>query len=658
MANYPPQYPPPPAGPPYGDDWRYQRRVMKEQARMQRDMLKAQRDAYRYQMRAYRRTSILGPLLMIAIGIIFLLIQTGKISARHFWEWYGQWWPMLLIGAGIIVLIEWAFDQYFHSGDAIPRRRSIGGGVFVLLLVFGLAGIFVSGIHHGHDFFGHAMNIDQDNLDEFWGDKHESEQALAQALPAGASILIDNPRGDVSVSGTGDDNQIHISVHKEVYTRSDSEAENKAQQLSPRVSTEGNTLSITVPSTEAGRADLTITIPSAAATTISANRGDVRVASIKAPVNVTANHGDVTVAAITGPVTSHINNSGSSFSAHSITGAVAVNGKARDLTFSDINGPVSADGEFFGTTHIEHIRDNIRFHTSRTDLRLARLDGEAEISPSADLNADQVQGPLTLATRNRNINLDRVSGDISVTNRNGTVDLTSAPPLGNVTVENRNGSVNLTMPEQAGFTVQAETTNGDAENDFGLHVDGGDTNRKNISGTVGKGGPLVRISTTQGDVAIKKASVAPIPPRPPAPPPPISIHGNDGSSVVIGKEGVNIHGADGSAVIVDKNGVNIRANADGSSVYVNKGTKLTTNADGSFVYTGVDGTRYTKKADGTKIYAGKDGTRISINADGSKSAISPSGRALSDSQVNDILNRADREVNRVAAERDRARNNR
>ncbi len=657
MGNYPPPYPPPPAGPPYGNDWRYQRRIMKDQARMQRDMLRAQRDAYRYQMRAYRRSSILGPLLMIAIGIIFLLIQTGKISARYFWEWYGHWWPMLLVIAGIIVLCEWAFDQYFHSGDMIPRRRSVGGGVFFLLLVFGLAGIVISGFSRNRDFFGHTMNIDQDNLDEFWGDKHESEQALAQALPAGASILVDNPRGDISINGTSDDNQVHISVHKEVFSRSDSDADNKAQQLSPRVSTEGNTLSITVPAIESGRADLSITVPPSAATTVSANRGDIRVASIKAPVNVTANHGEVSVTAITGNVTSHINNGSSSFSAHSVTGDVAVLGHARDLTFSDIDGPISADGEFFGSTHIEHVRGSIRFHTSRTDFRLARLDGEAEISPNADLNADQVQGPLTLATRNRNITLERVSGDISVTNRNGTVDLTGAPPLGSITVENRNGTVNLTMPEQAGFTVQAETTNGDAENDYGLNVDGGDSNRKTISGTVGKGGPLVRITTTQGDIAIKKASVAPIPPVPPPPPPPISIHGNDGSSVIIGKEGVNIHGNDGSAVIVDKNGVNIRANADGSIVYGHNGTKLISNVDGSIVYTAADGTHYTKNPDGTKIYVGRDGTRITINADGSKSATSPSGRALSDSQINDILGRADREVSRVAAERDRARNN-
>jgi DUF4097 and DUF4098 domain-containing protein YvlB len=239
---------------------------------------------------------------------------------------------------------------------------------------------------------------------------------------------------------------------------------------------------------------------------------------MKAPVTITANHGDVMLSAITGDVKTRINNGDSSFSAHSITGALTLEGRGRDLTLSDLSGPVAMDGEFFGTTHLEHIRGPVRFHTSRTDFRLARLDGEIEISPNADLSADQAVGPLVLTTRNRNITLERVAGDISVTNRNGSVDLTSAPPLGNVTVENRNGNVTLTVPEESSFTVQAETTNGDLENDFSLPTQGSDTH-KNFGGIVGKGGgPLLRITTSQGDIAMKKGSIMPLPPTPPAPP--------------------------------------------------------------------------------------------------------------------------------------------
>ena len=116
MANYPPPYPPPP-GPPYGDDWKYQRRIMKEQARMQRDVLRAQQQAYRQQLRGMRRGSVVGPLLVIVLGIVFLLVQMGHISGHDLWLWYGRWWPALLVGAGIVMLLEWSFDQYMHTGE-------------------------------------------------------------------------------------------------------------------------------------------------------------------------------------------------------------------------------------------------------------------------------------------------------------------------------------------------------------------------------------------------------------------------------------------------------------------------------------------------------------------------------------------------------------
>ena len=647
----PPPYPPPGQYPPPQGDWRYQRRVMKEQARLQRDYYRAQQQAYRAQMRGMRRSSIIGPVLMITIGVIFLLIQTGKMSATFFWGWYGRWWPLLLIAAGLVRLAEWGWDQYFHSDEPVLRRRSLGGGVFALLLILGITGVVFNGVHNGQ--FARSWNIDPDNMDQFLGDKHESDQTVTQALPANSGVTIDNPRGDVSVSGTSDDNEIHIDLHKQVYTRSDSEADSRAQQLSPKLETAGDMLKVSIPSVEGSRADITVTVPATAASTVFSNRGDVHVASIKAPVNVTANHGDVTITGITGPVTTRINNGDSSFSAHSVTGPVSVQGRARDLSFSEISGPATMDGEFFGTTHLQHISGNIRFHTSRTDLRLARLDGEVEISPNADLSADQAVGPLTLATRNRNITLDRVAGDVSVTNRNGSVDLTSAPPLGNITVENRNGSVDLTLPEQAGFTVQAETTNGDLKDDFDLKQTGDDdSNRKSYNGTVGKGGPLVRVTTSQGDITLKKSSVAPLPPLPPRPPA-ISIH--DGpDSLDLGKDGLNIHSSEGGTVIIDKNGLRITTNPDGSGVYMNKGTRLTTNADGSKVYVGADGTRYTTNVDGSKVYVGKDGTHITINADGSKYATSPNGHSLTDSEIKARLAQADALVQKTIAERNAA----
>jgi hypothetical protein len=495
--------------------------MLKEQARAQRDILRAQREAYRYQARSLRRSSILGPLVLITIGIIFLLIQTGHMQAYRFWEWYGRFWPLLLVGAGVIMLLEWAYDQYTQSDATQPRyRRRIGGGVFTLLVLLGITGLVFSGIRDGgHTRLFNGFNINQDNIDEFLGDKHESDQSIAQAFPVGASLSVNNPRGDVTISGTSDDNQIHVAVHKEVYTRSDADADTKAQRLSPTFNVNGNSVSLSVPAMEGARADLTITVPATASPTVTANHGDVKINGIKATVMVTANHGDIELSAITGPVSTRINNGDSSFSAHSITGSLTLEGRGRDTTLSDLSGPVTMTGEFFGDTHLEHIRGPIKFHTSRTDFQLARLDGDVSISNNSDLSATDALGPVTLTTRNRNITLERIGGDVSVTNRNGPVEVTSAPPLSNVTVENRNGSVTITVPEQSTFAYQFDATNGSIESEFPDIKASDEDNRKNVvSGSIGKGGPLLRVTTSQGDVSLKKASLMPLPPVPPAPP--------------------------------------------------------------------------------------------------------------------------------------------
>jgi DUF4097 and DUF4098 domain-containing protein YvlB len=647
MSGYPPPYPPPgpPYGPPNPQDLKYQRRMM--------------RDQYRYQRRALRRRSIVGPIMVVLIGVVFLLIQTGHVGRGSFWMWYGHWWPLLLVGVGVILLIEWAIDQRRTPDPQLPyARRSVGGGVIFFIILLALSGPVFRGIQSGHRLFSHGMPFNPDNFEELFGNKHESDTSLAEAFPSDAVLTVDNPHGDVMISGTSSDNQIHIDVHRQVFSHSDADAESKARELTPRISTTGKLVSVTLPGMGGAIADLTITIPSAASVTVSANHGDIHLNTLNAPVTVTANHGDVSLSSIKGAVVAHINNGGSSFTASNITGPVSIEGHGQDLSLSNIEGTVNLSGDFYGSTHLEHITSGIKYHTSRTDFQLARLDGEMEISPDADLSVDKAVGPVVLTTRNRNITFDRISGDLSVSNRNGSVDLTSAPPLGNVTVQNRNGSVSLTLPDKATFTVSAETSGGDMENDFNLSPQQND-NRKTLNGTVGKGGSLIRINTSQGDVSVRKASIAPLPPTPPRPPaaPVVSINGDDGSSVYVGKDGVRIiDGADGSSVIVGKDGLHISAKADGSTSYKSpSGMQLNEGADGSKSFTAPDGTHYVEGVDGSKSYRGPDGTIIQISAADNVVAKGPSGRTLDDREVKERLRRVEDALHRAEQQRDAER---
>jgi hypothetical protein len=133
------------------------------------------------------------------------------------------------------------------------------------------------------------------------------------------------------------------------------------------------------------------------------------------------------------------------------------------------------------------------------------------------MQANQLMGPVTISTRDRTIELDDVAGPVSVTNRNGAVSVTSAMPLGPVDINNQHGSVDLGLPEHGGFVLDAQTHNGDLENDFDLASQGQDDQHW-LAGTVGAGGPKVHVVTSDGDITIRKSVAPPVPPK--APPPP------------------------------------------------------------------------------------------------------------------------------------------
>ena len=97
---------------------------------------------------------------------------------------------------------------------------------------------------------------------------------------------------------------------------------------------------------------------------------------------------------------------------------------------------------------------------------------------------------------------------------------TSTPPTHDIQVESKNGPVELTLPPGANFQIEADSRHGEVECDFsgpGLKVvKEGDA--PSISGSFGKGGPMIRINTDYGAIRILRAGSKPPAPSEPAEP--------------------------------------------------------------------------------------------------------------------------------------------
>jgi DUF4097 and DUF4098 domain-containing protein YvlB len=483
------------------DYWRYEKAQRKAAWRAQRDAWRVQRDVLRAQNRVYRVPSIGGPIVLISMGVIFLLVMYGKINAGEFWTWFGHWWPLLLIGLGLIAFAEWAIDLRSDK----PRIRRSGGYVWLVVLLVVL-GASASGWQH---FWGPLRADFGDDNDNFFNSLGEPQHDLDQAvlntqIPAGANIEIQNPRGDVSIAA-GDGTEMAVTAHQVAYAATDSDAKKIFDSQKAHVTVTGNAVLVKVDGNSSGRTNLTITVPRLASLNVNTNHGNVTVAGISGNVDAQMEHGNLEATSIDGHIHVHVDNEGD-VSAHNIKGDVTVEGNGGDLTISDIHGKVTMQGDYTGNSHVQQIDQAVHFHTSRTDLEFARLPGDMSINGDA-LHATQVVGPVrVICSRSKDIEMSQVYGETRIEDKDARVELEMAGSYP-VDVRNNKGDIEIALPPGAGVDIDGKTHNGDIVSDFPLVISGDEN--KTISGNVGKGGPRITLSTENADLHLRKGAEAP-----------------------------------------------------------------------------------------------------------------------------------------------------
>lgn len=514
MSSVPPFTPPGGAPPPYDPhtQWRVYREQQKAAWRAQREAMKAQRYAWKAGvMGAYgpRVPSIVGPIILVAIGLVGLLIYSGRIAPANFWTWYGHWWPLLLILAGLALLGEWALDMR----RATPVRRSGGFvGILILLAILGFAaaswqnwGPWRAEWGDHNDNFFNLLGLPEHDLEQ---------QAINMPIPPNAAVAIENPRGDVSVT-VGNGNSIVVQAHEVAFAGTDEEAKKIFDAEAVHVTVSGAAVLVKSESNKSGRMNLTIQVPKSAQVQVNSGHGDVTIAGLGNGANIASSHGDVQLNSITGSVQVHFSSEKGDFSAHQIQGDLTADGNCNDVTFSEIKGKVTMNGDIFGDVHMEDIGGSVHLHTSVTELEVGELPGDLTLN-SDDLRVTQARGQVRVTTRAKDVDLSQIYGDSYVSDSRGQI---SIEPAGIYNVEARNGKgdVEITLPPNASATVDGRTHNGDIVTDYGLTISGDES--KTVTGQIGAGQAKISLSADVGDLRIKKGDgFAPMPPTVPAPP--------------------------------------------------------------------------------------------------------------------------------------------
>ena len=503
----PPYAPSAPAPPRTTPTW--DRRALKQQRRAAKLQFEQGIALQRAQLRAARRTSVLGPSLLLAIGIIFLLLELGKLQPDDASAWLAHWWPLVLVAAGFVLLLEWAADTWISAQrgtPALPRR--VGAGTSLLLTLLVLIGAALLAVQNRPTWLMPYWNpdlTDAGGLGQLFAPHSERVQDLSAPLATKGLLTIQNFRGNITVRGDSQDGEVHVSARQRFSAWQRSELNAKQDRFRPSLQPSGSGLLLQVRGDDHDRTDLTIEVPHDSALLVHPERGDLTVDELRGPLTVNDHTGNITLTALTGSIHLTTVDENATITGHSLTGDLNLQGQSGDLSLSDVTGPVTLHGDFFGTTHLEHIKGTLHFQTSLTDLACLGLPGELNVEGRSDLEATDVEGPVTLRTTGRNITLKGVRHGATLDNSDGFVHLSVADPLGPVKITTSNGAVDLRVPETAAFALTAETSGGQIRNDFGL-ASRKEDDRATLMGKVRTGGPAMTLVTSGADIRIHKGN--------------------------------------------------------------------------------------------------------------------------------------------------------
>lgn len=467
------------------------------------------------------RRSIAGPLVLIAIGVVFLLSNMGVIRRWEVWNWFGHWWPLLLILWGVIVLVE---NMTAHGG----RRARLGAGgvvLLVLLVILGVSAHYSSQV----DWNGVRSQFQMD--DDFggiFGNAYTFEDTLQQPFPVQGSLRVVCDHGALNITPS-EDNAIHVVIHKKLYAYNQNDANKYNAGTKPQITVDGNLVVLNANTDGAGdhgvQSDMDISVPASAALDIASKRGDVTVNNRTADVKVALQHGDVSLTEVAAPV--KINLEKGSIRAAQIAGDLDVTGRVDSVNIDQVAGAVRLNGDFYEDIRLSKIANNVIFKTSRSDMEIASVPGEIEIA-SDEVRGSDLVGPSRVSTGSKDIHLEGVSGDLQVQSTNGDVEVTTAgKPAGSLSVTTTHGDVALTfaakalpdrasvstehgdvtlsLPPNGGFQINAGTREGDISSDFGAIKVSQTSGASSANGAVGNGLSKLQVNTDTGDIKIVKS---------------------------------------------------------------------------------------------------------------------------------------------------------
>ena len=449
-----------------------------------------------------RRGSVIGPLILILIGALFLM--------RNLWpeipiiDIISRYWPFVLIAWGGLRLIEILFAAIMSK--PIPRN-GVSGGEWMLVFLICIVGATMYTARHYSNWVpvsGAWRGIVRGMGESFDYTLASQEKPCAKDC----RVLIESFRGNARITGSADATTIKVNGHETIRAFQQSEADRANKDAPLELIQQGTELIVRTNQDRASdraqvSSDLEITVPAGVSIEAHGRYGDFDIQAVNGNLDISSDNAGVRLENIGGNVRMDLRRS-DTIRAVDVKGSIDLKGRGQDLELQNIAGQVTVAGTYVGQVQLRNLAQPLRYDDPQITVNCEKLPGQLRLA-LGDMTADNMVGPIRVNGRSRDVQLSDFTQSLNLSLERGDVALRPGKSVPKIEVHTRSGDVDLSLPEGAKVDLRATTDVGEAHNDFGspLTVD---ESHRGATITGNNGGPQIRLETGRGTLTVRKSS--------------------------------------------------------------------------------------------------------------------------------------------------------
>jgi DUF4097 and DUF4098 domain-containing protein YvlB len=469
-----------------------------------------------------RRSSLVGPIILIGIGVLFLLRNLNpQLPVLDF---LAQYWPFLLIAWGVLRLVEILF--WAASSKPLPQN-GVTGGEWVLIILLCLIG---SGMYAARNSTWFSPGRIRIGGIEMFGEAYDYPLTAQKQVGKVSRVVVESFRGNARIVGA-ETEEIKITGRKTIRSMDQGDADRTNQDTPLEIVVNGDRAVIRTNQDRVSHRtsriseDLEITIPKGASLEAVGRYGDFDVSNLTGNVEIVSDNAGVRIDNIGGNVRVDTRRS-DIVRAVNVKGSAELKGAGTDVELENIEGPVIVTATYGGTLQFRNLPKRIRFESRNTEFTAEGIPGQVRISLT-DLSGSRIVGPVRLHARTKDVQMSDFSDSLDLNVERGDIELRPArKELSRMEVRTNSGDIDLAVPEGASLTLAATTDRGEITNDLGSSLEAQSEGRgATLKGSIGDG-PRVVLATNRGSITVRRAVIgemtrtlpeAPEPPRAPKP---------------------------------------------------------------------------------------------------------------------------------------------